>query len=232
MFAHQIKIARRQRSELFQNNPFSGHEIVNEQPRKTCISPSELPDWFDAVRKLQSHTTRDYLILLLFTGLRRREASNLTWADIDLRKKTLTATGTKNGKDHTIPLSNYLHELLTQRKLDSVSQWVFPGTGTDGPLSEPKKAILKIADRAGILCSPHGLRRTFSNVALNDARVPEPVRKILMNHAPNRNDVTSYHYTTLDIDQLRPHMQAVTDALLSLIKQPKPIADVRILEVV
>ena len=230
VIGHQVAIARRQGSTLFLTNPFVGHALVKEQPRTNCIESSELPEWFNAVFKLQNDTTRDYLLVLLFTGLRRREAAMLTWSDINLRKKTLTAKDTKNGTDHTLPLSTYMTQLLIRRKIDSVSPWVFPGTGTKGPIAEPKKAIISIANKTGIHCAPHGLRRTFSNIAMNNARVPEPVRKLLLNHRPSRDDVTAFHYTSLTLEQLRPHMQTITDTILDSGNQDHPTADVIKLE--
>jgi integrase len=50
-------------------------------------------------------TIRDYLLLVLFTGLRKEEAACLTWANVDLKTKTLKVNDTKNHLDHTLPLS-------------------------------------------------------------------------------------------------------------------------------
>jgi hypothetical protein len=57
--------------------------------RRSVIKPHELPVWYQGVMGLsvpgssaQSETVRDYLLLLLFTGLRRQEAASLrggTW---------------------------------------------------------------------------------------------------------------------------------------------------------
>lgn len=58
--------------------------------RQTYIKPHELKDWYDGVQLLQDGILRDYLLLILFTGLRRREAAGLTWANVDLIAKTLT----------------------------------------------------------------------------------------------------------------------------------------------
>jgi len=226
VFNHQIDISNRQQSSAFTYNPFVGHTLIAEKARTECIEFSELPDWFDAVATLQSETTRDYLTLLLFTGLRRREASPLKWKDIDLQKKILIARDTKNGTDHILPLSMPVHELLTRRKLVSVSKWVFPGSGKHGYIAEPKKAIARIAELSDIRCSPHGLRRTFSNLAAFKARVPEPVRKILMNHAADRRDVTGFNYTTLPLEEQRPFMQEIADAILAGAKHTVPIANV------
>jgi integrase len=75
---------------------------------------------------LQNETLRDYLLLIIFTGLRRQEAAQLQLDQVDLEGKTLTISDTKNRETHTLPLCDYLHSLLTQRKQSSTSD--YPGT--------------------------------------------------------------------------------------------------------
>ncbi len=93
--------------------------------RQSVIKKHELKPWMDAVDSLakdypdgsRDSTMRDYLILCLFTGLRRSEAAALKWADVDLIADYLVipADKTKNGEEHRLPLSSYLHELLDKR---------------------------------------------------------------------------------------------------------------------
>lgn len=93
--------------------------------RQTFIKSHELAAWSQGVMDLQSEKLRDYLLLILFTGLRRQEAAQLQWSQVDLRAKTLTILDTKNRQSHTLPLSDYLHNLLNKRKQTSISDYVF-----------------------------------------------------------------------------------------------------------
>ena len=63
--------------------------------RQTVIKSHQLEAWFNAVLK-QPANTRDYLLTLLFTGLRSGEAMTLESDQIDLKSRTLTVTDTKN----------------------------------------------------------------------------------------------------------------------------------------
>ena len=226
VFNHLHETSRRRNAEAFRDNPFAGHVMADERARSACVESADLPAWFEAVETLRSATTRDYLHVLLFTGLRRREAAALRWENVDLRRRTLSIADTKSGEPLVLPLSTYLTELLKRRDNESTSEWVFPSSGRRGYLAEPKNAIRRVADRSGVEASPHALRRTFSNVAMNGARIPEPVRKRLLNHAADRRDVTARHYTTLSLEELRPHMQAVTDALLKAGQREMPVTNV------
>lgn len=93
---------------------------------------------------MQNETLRDYLLLILFTGLRRQEAAKLKWSEIDLKTKTLKVIDTKNNQPHTLPLSDFLYNLLEQRKQSTTSDYVFPGTGKDGYIIEPRKQMARV----------------------------------------------------------------------------------------
>ncbi len=84
--------------------------------RRTLIKNSDLPAWHKAVMGLDNSIMADYLRLLLFTGLRRQEASTLTWKQVDFEEGCFTITDTKNKEPHTLPLSDYLHKLLKDRQ--------------------------------------------------------------------------------------------------------------------
>ena len=66
---------------------------------------------------LKQTTTRDYLIFLLLTGLRKNEAATLRWTDVDLEARTITirAECTKNKQEHCLPLTDFLILMLNQR---------------------------------------------------------------------------------------------------------------------
>jgi len=89
-----------------------GHPIITENPvkrlsqtrawyrverRNTVIKAHELPAFFDGLNQLaetsitsKAEVVRDYILLLLFTGLRRQEAAKLKWEQVDFKDKTLT----------------------------------------------------------------------------------------------------------------------------------------------
>ncbi len=217
-YAHQIEISRKQQSGEFIYNPFAGIQMVEEKPRAGYLEPDQIATWLSAVDELQSPITRDYLKLVLFTGMRRREAASLRWDQIDIKRRIirLDSVDTKNGKPIDIPMSDYMLELIGNRNKGNTTDFVFPGTGRSGHIEEPKKAVASVNDRAGTSVTVHDLRRSFSNLAIWQCEIPDAMRKALMNHAPDKNDVTARHYTALPIDQKRKYQQRITDKLLEL----------------
>jgi integrase len=58
-------------------------------PRRNPIPPEKLDAFYKAVQALPS-MPRDYVCLLLFTGLRRREASALLWKEVDFERRLIS----------------------------------------------------------------------------------------------------------------------------------------------
>lgn len=127
----------------------SGHSVLRENPvmrltqtrawyrvdrRQTAIKPHQLSPWYEALMSLkqdqissQSAMVADYLLFLLFTGLRRQEAATLKWSNIDLDDRSFTLTDTKNRELLTLPLTDFVFDLLQSRKAATDSEYVFAG---------------------------------------------------------------------------------------------------------
>ena len=189
-----------------------------ERRRQTVIKSHQLPAWYAAVMNLKNDTisptrevTRDYLLLILFTGLRRSEAVHLTWDRVDFKARTLTITDTKNHQDHVLPLTDYLMDLLQRRREQSLGYYVFPGDGQFGYLIEPNKQMKNVIRESGVPFALHDLRRTFITIA-ESLDIPAYALKRLLNHKM-ANDVTA-GYIIIDVERLRQPMQRITDYIL------------------
>jgi integrase len=179
--------------------------------RQSFIKAHELAPWYMGVQQLQNEVLRDYLLLILLTGLRRQEAATLRWDQVDLTDKTLTVLDTKNHESHTLPLSNYLYELLLSRSQRKINDYVFPGTGAAGYIIEPRKQMANVTKSSGIHFTVHDLRRTFITIA-EGLDVSAYALKRLMNHKMN-GDITAGYIVT-DVERLRKPMQQITDYFL------------------
>jgi len=186
--------------------------------RRTVIKSYELKAWMKAVLNLKNdymsekrEVIRDYLLLILFTGLRREEAAQLTWNKVDFQAKTLTIPDPKNREDHTLPLSDYIYTLLIGRKAKAINGYVFPGDGKAGHIVEPRKQMKRVTDESSIAFTVHDLRRTFVTVA-ESLDIPAYALKRLLNHK-TKGDVTA-DYIVIDVERLRKPIQQITDFIL------------------
>jgi integrase len=189
--------------------------------RRTVIKPHELSAWVKAVLNLPSAPMRDYHLLVLLTGLRRQEALNLAWSEIDFTGRTLTVLDPKNHQDHTLPLSDYLFDLLTRRKAEAVGEYVF-ADARGRRISNFRYAQAAIEKESGVSFCIHDLRRTFATIA-ESLDIPGYALKRLLNHA-NGADVTA-GYIVASTERLREPMQKITDYVLKM-AGIKPTAEV------
>ncbi|MCX7112242.1 MAG: integrase arm-type DNA-binding domain-containing protein [Proteobacteria bacterium] len=180
--------------------------------RQTVIKPHELGAWVNAVLGLPGENIRDYFMTVLLTGMRREEALKLVWADVDMTGKTFTIRDPKNHQDHTLPMSDYLFELLARRKADSVAEHVFADS-QGRKISNFRYAQASVEKASGVSFCIHDLRRTFATIA-ESLDIPAYALKRLLNHA-NGADVTA-GYIVANVERLREPMQKITDYILKM----------------
>lgn len=204
--------------------------------KRTKIETHELARWFNVVIKLRNRNRTNiaksvklYLLVLLFTGLRRNEAIDLIWIEhkssnckiaekqnvIDLKAKTLLIPDPKNGQEHLLPLPNYLVELLKESKDNNKSIYVFPNATGESHFKEPQKVIAQVIKDSGVKFTLHDLRRTFISIA-ESLDVPAYALKRLLNHKIISSDVTA-GYIVSDVERLRRPVQMVADFILKTV---------------
>jgi integrase len=162
----------------------------------------------------EDEQVRDFLLVALFTGMRRSEVARLRWEFIDLEGRSLTVPTTKNGDPLELPLSKFLHDMLTtRREANPKGEWVFPGRGKSGHLVESKKFYARVTKTSGIRFTLHDLRRTFITIA-ESLDIPHYALKRLLNHRAD-SDVTG-GYIVIDVERLRGPVERVANRILEL----------------
>jgi len=182
--------------------------------RTARLRQADFAPWFAALDEIEP-TPRDYLKLVLFTGLRRREATALEWKRVDLDAAIPTATvlDTKNGDPLTIPLTSAAVELLRARRAYAPrARFVFAAKSKSGHIEEPKGAVARVRALSGIDASPHALRRTFVSIAESIDVGPYTIKR-LVNHKSG-DDVTEAHYVDIELPRLLAASQRITDTML------------------
>ncbi len=218
---------------LFPDNPVKRLSKTtawfNVERKQTIIKTHELEVWFESVQSLVStietgesndkqKVARDYLLTLMLTGMRKTECAKLLWDNVDFSQKTLKIVDTKNSKPHTLPLSDFLYDLLKDRHNQrDQDKFVFPNDQTKtGYIAEPRSAITHVRERSGVLFTLHDIRRTFITIA-EGCDISVYALKRLVNHSTKNSDVTD-GYIIADAERLRKPMQKITDFILRTAK--------------
>jgi integrase len=195
-----------------------------EKSRIGIIEDYKLKDWYEGIMKLPEHdknkrdgnsseVARDFFIFLMFTGLRRNEALELKWEDINFQDNSFMIEYTKNHERHKMPLTRLLLDVLDRLKSDTDNPYVFVGEKPNSHLTPPKKQIEKARELMGFHFTNHDLRRTFTTTA-NRLNFNKYIIDRLVNHknTEDSRDVTK-RYIILDIEDLREPMNQISETL-------------------
>lgn len=195
-----------------------------EKARDIRIKSHEMKPWIQALyTHVENVIHRDYMLFLLFNGLRRNEAARLEWEHVDFRGRTFLIEKTKNKKPLELPMSD-ITEMLLKRMWNArdtqnghTSKWVFPSAlSASGHITEPKKSLAAINTSLEMSIRFHDLRRTFVSVA-NSVKISPYTIKKLVNHSVG-GDVTAAVYNVMDVDDLREPMQQIADQYKKLME--------------
>jgi len=67
-----------------------------------------------------------------------------------LDDRSFTRTDTKNREPLTLPLTDFVFDLLQSRKAAADSEYVFAGDGKAGYLIEPRRQVQKVIQLSGV----------------------------------------------------------------------------------
>jgi integrase len=119
--------------------------------------------------------------LLILTGARREEITQLRWSEIDGNTITLSNGRTKNGEAHIIPLSAQARKLLDSMPRIGNSDFVFTNDGVK-PIVAWAKPKSDLDDVSGVTdWRIHDLRRTVAT-GMQKLGIPLVVTESILGH--------------------------------------------------
>lgn len=169
------------------------------------------------------NTTECAIWIILSTCCRIGELCKAKWEHLDLEAGTwkIPAENSKNGKPHTIYLSNFaINQFKRLLALKASEKWIYPNTDNtdhvceksitkqvgDRQLMDDRKPMsgrskycrtLKLADGKW---TPHDLRRTGATIMGNLGVRPDVIEKCL-NHVEQNKMKKTYQHQTLESEQ-------------------------------
>ncbi|RUD98767.1 DUF4102 domain-containing protein [Pseudomonas aeruginosa] len=152
----------------------------------------------------------DLVMLLMLTGLRIGECSELTWDRVNLEEGWIHIPDPKNSNPVWLPLSTQAVQLLKTRQRVKGSPFVFSSWGKCGHIRDPRDTMKKVSEVAGTKITPHDLRRTFTTIGIANCGIDLTRVELLTNHVPK--GVTARHYLeTSHLQYLKPETQRISD---------------------
>jgi integrase len=181
----------------------------SETPRERVLSDAELVKVWTASDQL-APAWRDAFRLLILTGARKSEISNLQWDEIKDGAIHLEGERTKNGKPHVISLSTAARSILGEPKNGAV----FPRVSSNW--SRPKRDLDEIS---GVTeWTIHDLRRTVAT-GLQKQGVPLVVTEAILGHTSgSRAGIVGVYQKHDYADEKRAALEAWGAHVIALIE--------------
>lgn len=200
-------------------NPAEKIESFSERKRDRFLEAHELPAFFEALSAELNGTIRDFIMVALLTGARRRNAQSMEWTEINWRRAVwmIPPEKAKGNKPIDVALSPIVMEILERRRASSLSKFVFPGKGKSGHLEEPKKCWHRILRRAGLSdLRIHDLRRTLGSWQAALGTSLPIIGKSLGHQSLEATQI----YSRLELDPVRQSVERAGAALLAAGRGP------------
>jgi integrase len=167
--------------------------LAASKPRQARLEPEDGAKIWKALQSLVRKPSGAYLAVMLLTGCRTSELSNLTVGQVDFGSGSFQLANTKNGRDHKVYMSAPVLAIVSRlSKGKQVHEPVF-AESKEGRTARKNMAY-------GKQWSNHDLRKLFAITAM-EIGVPYPVIKAALNHSTG--DVTLAHYAHATPTQLR-----------------------------
>jgi integrase len=202
--------------------------IGKKSSRDRVLSDDELRAAWHALARMDDPTAR-CLQLIMLTGMRREEAAQLSWKEVDLEERliTLPAPRFKSGVKFAIPLSDDAVALLRGLERGNRGDFVFSNWGgaiAVNGWSQFMGALRPlVAEELGHepeeSWSPHDVRRTV-RTSFSRLRVPREISELAIGHV-KVGLVRAYDLWEA-MDERREAFDKWADLLRSIITPPQP----------
>jgi site-specific recombinase XerD len=141
-------------------------------------------NWTAGRTAYDAHLTRAVVCIFAFAGLRRDELANLRLEDWRRKEGVLVVTCGKGGKGRLVPCMPILtHALEAYSTVRPASPWLVCGSlGQQMAGDVLHTRISRLAKKAGLKLSPHGLRSACAGI-LSAAGVPVAMIQRVLGHS-------------------------------------------------
>jgi integrase len=209
--------------DYLNQNPTAGiAKPTKEVARDRVLSPDEIARVLSAARKL-GYPFGPFVEMLILTGQRRDEVAGMRWDEVNKAENVwvLPASRSKNGKAHTVHLSEAAVAVLTSVPRLDECELVFPATRVrrkteDGtappalPISGFSTAKRRLDEVSGVTgWTLHDLRRSFATHSTERLGLsPVVVDKILNHQSGSVRGIAAVYQRGQYLEERRKAMKA------------------------
>lgn len=174
----------------------------------TALPIDETPTFMADLRKRDGLAARA-LEFAILTAARSGEVRGMTWGELDFQANIwiVPADRMKAEKEHRVPLSRPLIQMLASYSHQAATDLVFPAP-RGGMLSD--MTMTAVLRRMGVKAVPHGFRSTFRDWAAERTDYPRDMAEMALAHTVSDKVEAAYRRGDM-LDKRRQMMQAWAD---------------------
>lgn len=201
-------------------------EVNNEKTED--LTPEQFKNLWTAIEADEDIQGKNFMKMVLFTGMRRGELFKLQWNDIDFQRHVILIRDPKGSKDQKIPLSESAKDLfLSHERPYPNSPFVFPGRNGNQRV-DIKRPVNRIKKRAKLpedFRPLHGLRHVYASMLASSGKVDMYTLQKLLTH---KSPQMTQRYAHLRDDALKRASQVAVDIIEETLQTPNEKAVVEI----
>ena len=204
---------------LLKINPARSIKKHKETARERYIQVEEKDIFINALKNFKSEVMKDIFSLALYTGARKGNILSMRWDKISFESKTwsipsrssIPSQGSKNGTPVVIPLHDPSIKILTRRKENSNSEWVFPSSSSkSGHIEEVKGAWKKLCKSCNMKdLKIHDLRHTLASWMAIKGENLGVISKVL----GHKRIASTMRYAHLNLDSLKSAIERTLEGV-------------------
>ena len=200
---HELEIA----------NAAQGLTFFKELKRSRRLQADEIPAFLQAVRDEPNSDLRDFLLVALFTGVRKANLLAMQWQHLSLDRGLwiVPADEAKAGEELPVVLPRLVVEILTDRQARAEGPYVFPGRRGAVHMTNPNVGWIRILKRAGLEnLRMHDLRRSLASFQIDTGTPLEVIQKTL----GHGSLATTQIYARMAMEPVRESVERAVEEIL------------------
>lgn len=177
----------------------------NQMPEKSAPHESTITAqaFRDLFRQLPESDAGNALRVIMLTGRRKREVTEMAWQELRGNVWIIPGRRTKNGKPQEVPIIASLRPILA-RSLHQVGRLWQVGATTPNAILKRLGVMAGYEDENGdrvlVPCTVHDLRRTWAELLRLECKLDRETVDLMLAHTPQTADGTSQTYQKLKLD--------------------------------
>jgi len=165
-----------------------------------------------ACREYSNKTIAGYIALLALTGLRCSEVANIKVKDVDVNKRIIHISMTKNGKSRSVYLTDSMLAFIGRVPLKVDNPYLFAGKAKGKPLGSVRKTFIKLLKRAQIDGNDVCLHTLRHSVASNLVSAGISLR-LVQEQLQHKSIISTQRYAKLTTESMKQTSETLSNML-------------------